>query len=231
MQRKFSIPMLAAVLLAASVVYAGEVIDRIVALVNGHVILQSHLEDDLCLEAFLSNKPVGPWTDQDRSEALGRLIDQELLREQEQVAEVPPPPPADVEKRIDEIRAQYPEAKTATEWKAELAHYGLSEKRLEERVAQQLSVLKQIDLRLRPTVQVDNNAIEKYYKEVFLPELHQKGGADVPLVQVSAQIREILVQRQMGEQFNDWIRTLRRDSKIRTTLPVDGVAVSGGGLE
>jgi hypothetical protein len=231
MQRKLFIPMLLTVVLAASVLHAGEVIDRIVALVNGHVILQSHLEDDLCLEAFLSNQPVRAWTDQDRSEALGRLIDQELLREQEQVTEVPPPPASDVDKRIAEIRAQYPDAKTDAEWKAELARYGLNEKRLQERVAQQLAVLKQIDLRLRPAVLIDNSAIEKYYKEVFLPELHEKGAADVPLAQVSAQIREILVQRQMGEQFNDWIRSLRRDSKIRTTLPVDGIAVSGGGLE
>ena len=61
---------------------AGEVIDRIVATVNGHVILQSDWEDSLRYEAFSSGRPLDRLTVNDRKAALDRLIDQELLREQ-----------------------------------------------------------------------------------------------------------------------------------------------------
>jgi len=61
---------------------AGEVIDRIVATVNGHIILQSDWNDALCFEAVLVARPVEQFTDADRRAVLDRLIDQELLGEQ-----------------------------------------------------------------------------------------------------------------------------------------------------
>src|SRR5579863_5237255 len=59
-----------------------EVIDRIVATVNGSIILQSDWDEALCYEALLTNRTVGQFTDEDRRAVLDRLIDQELLREQ-----------------------------------------------------------------------------------------------------------------------------------------------------
>src|ERR1700746_3562198 len=61
---------------------AGEVIDRIVATVNGHIILQSDWDEGLRYESFLSGRPLSLFTDEDRRAVLDRLIDQELLAEQ-----------------------------------------------------------------------------------------------------------------------------------------------------
>jgi len=61
---------------------AAEVIDRIVATVNGRVLLQSDLDEALCYDALLSNRSLANFTDDDRRAVLDRLIDQELLREQ-----------------------------------------------------------------------------------------------------------------------------------------------------
>ena len=60
---------------------AGEVIDRIVATVNGHIILQSDWDEALSYEALLSGRAVSLFTDEDRRAVLDRLIDQELLAE------------------------------------------------------------------------------------------------------------------------------------------------------
>ena len=60
---------------------AADIIDRIVATVNGHVILQSDWDDAVRFEALVDARPLAQITDQDRSRALDRLIDQELLRE------------------------------------------------------------------------------------------------------------------------------------------------------
>ena len=91
---------------------ATEVIDRIVATVNGHVILLSDWEDSLRYEAFSAGRPLAGMTAEDRKAALDRLIDQELLREQQPAADSPHASPNEVAQRVAEIRKQYPEAET-----------------------------------------------------------------------------------------------------------------------
>ena len=75
---------------------AGEVIDRIVATVNGHVILLSDWEDSLRYEAFSSGRPLDRMTPDDRKSALDHLIDQELLREQLKDSDILHPSSEDV---------------------------------------------------------------------------------------------------------------------------------------
>jgi len=216
------------VLAGTPVLYAGQVIDRIVAIVNGHVILQSQLEDGLCFEALSSARPVSSLNDDDRRAALNRLIDQELVREQTQESDLPQPAPEQVQKRIQEIRAAYPEATSDSAWQKTLARYGLDEKQVESRVALQLGLLREVDIRIRPSVQIDNERIEAYYRNVYLPELHKTGAPEVALPEVASRIREILTQAQIDELFNTWLQSLRKDSKVRTLLP-DLDQSSGGG--
>ena len=68
--------------LGASARRAGEVIDRIVATVNGHIILQSDWNDALRYEALLSGRSISQFSEDERRTVLDRLIDQELLAEQ-----------------------------------------------------------------------------------------------------------------------------------------------------
>ncbi len=83
MKRKLFTLIGAVVFLAATLpAGAGEVIDRVVATVNGHIILLSDWEDSLRYEAFSAGRPLDGVTAEDRKSALDHLIDQELLREQ-----------------------------------------------------------------------------------------------------------------------------------------------------
>jgi hypothetical protein len=61
---------------------AGDVLDRIVATVNNHIILQSEWQDAVRYEAFVSGRALDQVSSADRKTALDHLIDQELLREQ-----------------------------------------------------------------------------------------------------------------------------------------------------
>ncbi|HEV2732314.1 MAG TPA: hypothetical protein VGV15_19960, partial [Terriglobales bacterium] len=61
---------------------AADVLDRIVATVNGHIILQSDWEDEINYEMFVNGRVLSSLTRADRKASLDRLIDQELLREQ-----------------------------------------------------------------------------------------------------------------------------------------------------
>src|SRR5215467_7644225 len=69
---------------------AGDIVDRVVAVVNGHLILQSDWEEEIASEAFLNARAGDSFTADERKAALDRLIDQELLREQVRPSEPAP---------------------------------------------------------------------------------------------------------------------------------------------
>jgi hypothetical protein len=193
----------------------GEVIDRIVATVNGHIILLSDWEDSLCYEAFSSGRPVDRMTADDRKSALDHLIDQELLREQLKDSDIQHASPEEVAQRVVEIRKQYAEAETELGWHRLLDSYRLNEESLRSRVAAALDLMRLVDARLRPSVTVDSNSIESYYNQELLPQLRQSGGQTVPLVEVTAKIRELLTQKKISQLLTAWLQDLRAGSEIR----------------
>ena len=67
-------------LLCTAHLRAGQIIDRIVATVNGHIILQSDWDDAVRCEALMNGHALPQITPKDRKDVLDRLIDQELLR-------------------------------------------------------------------------------------------------------------------------------------------------------
>jgi len=199
---------------AASPARAGQVIDRIVATVNGRIILQSDWDEALSYEALLSGRALSFFTDEDRRAVLDRLIDQELLAEQMKSSFFKHASEEDAAAEIAEARKLHPEAATAEGWQALLARYGISEKALTDHVEQQIDLMRLVDAHLRPAVQIDSKSIEAYYRDKFVPQLRQNGSGDVPLADVSGQIREILTQEKVSELMASWLQSLRAESKV-----------------
>jgi peptidyl-prolyl cis-trans isomerase SurA len=226
-----SLVVLAALLVGMSLTfpraYAGDVIDRIVATVNGHIILQSDWDEALRYEAVLSGRALSLFTDEDRRAVLDRLIDQELLGEQMKSASFPHASEAEAAAQIAEARQQYPDAATDEGWRARLARYGLTEKALVTHVQQQIDLMRLVDAHLRPAVQIDSKTIEAYYRDKFVPQLKQSGAEQVPLEDVSAKIRELLTEEKVNELMVSWLQSLRSESKVSiagvTESPGEGV--------
>lgn len=215
---KRTIPVVALVLLVSALTPAlasSEVIDRIVATVNGRVILQSDWDDALCYQALLTNRTLSQFNDDDRRAVLDRLIDQELLREQMKSADFPHATDAEAAARVADARKQYPQAASSEGWQALLASYHLTEKDLLARVRQQIDLMRLVDARLRPAVQIDSKSIEAYYRDQFVPKLKKSGASDVPLADVSAKIRELLTEQKVSELLVSWLQTLRSEGQVR----------------
>jgi peptidyl-prolyl cis-trans isomerase SurA len=193
---------------------SAEVIDRIIATVNGHIILESDWDEALCYEALLSNRNLDQFTDDDRRAVLDRLIDQELLREQMKSADFPHATDAEVTARVADARNQYAQAASGEAWRALLAQYHLAEKDLFTHVRQQIDVMRLVDARLRPAVEIDSKSIEAYYRDQFVPRLKQSGASEVPLAEVSAKIRELLTQEKVSELLVSWLQTLRSEGQV-----------------
>jgi hypothetical protein len=194
---------------------AGDVLDRIVATVNNHIILQSEWQDAVRYEAFVAGRALDRVQAADRKAALDHLIDQELLREQMRSSGFPHAGSEEVEKSLQEIRKRYA-ADAEAGWDAALKRYGLTEQELKKRVALQVDLLGLVDSRLRPNVVIDSKSIESYYSHELLPQLRQSGAEQVPLAQLTPKIRELLTQQKMNELLVAWLQDLRSGSRIRT---------------
>jgi peptidyl-prolyl cis-trans isomerase SurA len=209
-----ALAMLVAALFLAYTHAGAEVIDRIVATVNGSVILQSDLDEAACYDALLNNRALADFSDEDRRAILDRLVDQQLLRGQLKSADFPHATESEVTARIAEARKQYPQALTDDAWRALLARYHITEKDFFAHVQQQIDLMRLVDARLRPAVQIDAKSIEAYYRDQFVPKLKQSGASEVPLAEVSGKIRELLTQQKVSEMLVSWLHTLRSEGEV-----------------
>ncbi len=193
---------------------AGQIVDRMVANVNGHVLLQSDWEEELAFEAFLNGGAPDIFTSEERKAALDRLIDQELLREQVRPSEGPPA--EQVAARIAEIRKVRPDSASDDGWRNSLQRYGLTQAVLEKRLGESIQLMRLVEARLRPSVQIDQKAVESYYHEQLLPELKKAGSREVALPEVFGHIRDLLSEQRLNQLLTGWLASLRSTSRIQT---------------
>jgi SurA-like protein len=213
MQRLFQLALIAVCL--GGMVQAGEVLDRIVAIVNNTPIFQSEWELALRCEALLDGRNPESFNDREQRAVFERLVDQELLEEQMRGFMMAPVSDEEVSARLQDVRSQIPATKSDEDWAKILVSAGVTDEELNARIRTQLQVLRFLDTRFRPTVRVDYRTIQKYYREQFLPELQKRGGREMPLSEAAPKIREILTQQRMDEQVTSWLQTLREQADIR----------------
>lgn len=210
---------------------AGDIVDKIVAKVNGHPVLKSDWEEEVAFEAFVNGRGMDTLSSSEQKAALERLIDQELLREQ--VRPSTPAPRDAVASKIGELRKLYPNAVGEDEWRAILSRYGITQSALEKRLGDDIQLMRLVEERLRPSIHVDAGSVETYYHEHLLPELRKKGSGEVPLAEVSPRIKALLAEQKLNELIAGWIQSLRSESRIVSPGAVgeNGAAsgVPGGG--
>jgi len=198
----------------AALAVGGQVIDRVVTNVNGHVVLQSDWEQEVAFEAFSNARDPDSFTSAERNAALNRLIDRELLREQLRPSH--PAPPEQVAARVAEVRKVHPDCTTDDGWRAKLQRYGLTQSALEKRLAEQIQLMKLVEDRLRPSIQIDQQAVETYYHDQLLPDMKRAGSVATPLTEVFGRIKDLLAERKMNELLSGWLASLRSGSHILT---------------
>ena len=217
MKRRVLIFATAAALLAGCrPAQAGDTLDRIVATVNGHIILESDWVDALRYEAFVDGRASDQFPASERKAALDRLIDQELLQEQMRSSDFQPVSDETVQQRIQEIRARYLGTGTEQGWQDVLTRSGLTADELKRHVSLQLDLMRLVDTRLRPNVSIDFKSIESYYNQELVPQLRQAGKGEVPLAEAIPKIKELLTQEKMNQLLVAWLQNLRSGSEIQT---------------
>ena len=220
---------LAGLMLGIAAIQSQVVVDRIVAVVNKRVIMESKLDEEVRLGRLLQGKPpAGAKLDPaEASFTLEQLIDRALLEQQILHGDMETPSPEEVARRVNEIRSRTPGLETEEGWRARLAADDLTQQDVERRIVSEYSVLHYIDVRFRNLVRVDKAAIAAFYQDKFLPELRHRGVPEPPLAEVSDKIEKVLVEQRVDEMLNDWLKTLRAQAQIENLLSLTNAPGTG----
>jgi len=203
------------VVAGCSLLSAPEVIDRIVATVNRHAILQSEWDEAVGFECLMNRSRLQDVTEGSRIQTLERLIDQELIAEQMSASSLVPATAEDIASRVHDLRQTVPAWKTDDGWRSALASYGLTEADVEERTGVQVNLSRYIDLRFRPEIHIERRAMNDYYRQQLLPQMRAAGWPDTPFDQVAPKIEQLLIEQRMNELQDEWLRALRLQADIQ----------------
>jgi parvulin-like peptidyl-prolyl isomerase len=201
-----------------------QVVDRMVAVVNKHVILESELDQAARMECLLQGKPVEKMTPEERAVVLDRLIDRSLLDQQIMNPSMFDPTAEELAEKIKEVRSEV-SAATDERWQALLAGYGLTRRDMEDQLTSEFRILRFVDLRFRGLVHIQKEDIASYYQGTLLPEVRKRNAPEPKLADVSDKIEQILVEQNIDSQLNEWLKILHAQAHIEKMAPI--AAASG----
>jgi hypothetical protein len=186
-----------------------EVIDRLLAVVDGQVITLSDVQGGTTLglvEAGPAADPVGA--------VLDRLIERALMLAE--VDRYQPPEPAEdqVAARLAGVRRRFP---SETALKAALDASAFTEARLAEFVRNDLRIERYLEQRFPATAQPSDDEVTEYYRT--RASEFASGGAVPPLEQVRPQVRQRLAAERRAALVADWVGGLRRRANIVRLYP------------
>lgn len=199
--------------------FGADVLDRIVAVVNGRPVLQSDLDDAVRYEELRLGAPAGSASPQQRRQALDRLIDREIIRQQ--MESLYTPSQQEIAQYRQNIRELFPAAKTDAQWEQVIRSYGFGTAELDATIASELQTLRFVEIRLQPTVRVERDEIEAYYREKLVPQLHARGATPDPLPQVAGRIEQVILEEKKTRIFDAWMTNLRTQSTIKVLAADD----------
>ena len=185
------------VLLSVAPLPAQEVIDRIVARVETDVIL---LSDIRLLERYQVLVDGKAQTDADN---LDHLIDQWIVRNEASAARTPSPSDQDVDRGLQRLQQSFA---SKEDYQARRKLAGLSEEDVRKLTADQIYLNNYLDSRFRPSVQVDEQAVQDFYQNAVLPRAKARGQNPPSLEAAHDYIEEALVQRGINEQADRWLK-------------------------
>jgi len=204
----------------AGVVRAQQVVDKMVATVNGGVRTELITYSDLLWQLAL--QPDTP-LDNPRSEELNRalrlLIDQRLiLQEAEKLPTIVPTP-----KEIADARAELARHFASEPvFRERLQRVGLTSEKLDEIIDQRLRMEKYLDFRFRNFVVISQKEIADYYRDVYVARFRARNPGRIvpPLEQVRDEIEKTMMESKIESDTDEFLDTLHERAEIVTLNPV-----------
>lgn len=179
------------------------------ATVNGELITESDVCWELALDPDL--QPLNLSAENKRL-MLERVIDQRILGQE--AAKIPQNSPTDaqiLDYRNRELVARFGSQEVLL---SRTRAVGLDATTLREIISKRLVLLKYIDFRFRAFVLVQPGEIERYYREVALPRMKNRGGNIRSLDELRGEIEKLLSEEKINGELDRFLDEARDKAQI-----------------
>jgi peptidyl-prolyl cis-trans isomerase SurA len=199
----------------------GVVLDRVVAVVNGDIILESDVDEERRFEEIQPYRSVNNFT---RERAVERLIDRTLILQQAALEPEDAVSDKEVDAQLSTLRSDIPMCKeygceTDAGWQKFIGEHGFTVAEFRERWRKRMELLKFIEVRFRNGITISDDEIKSYYETVMLPEYAKRNVTPPKVETISKRIEEVLLQQQVGALLEDWLKSLRAQGNVRMMTP------------
>lgn len=185
-------------------VLRGEIIDRVLAVVDNSVITQSDV-----VAAMRLGLEKAPGAADPTSAVLDSLIERRLMLAEAERYAPPEPSDADVNLRLEQVRLSFP---SADAFRAVLAQTGLDEAQLRRHVRDDLRIDAYLQQRFGSAVQPSEEQTLDYYRAH--PDQFSRAGTLRPYDDAHDDARRALVAERRRALIRDWVAGLRRRADI-----------------
>jgi hypothetical protein len=191
---------------------AQQLIDRIAARIESDIILLSDVRELSRYQLFVDGK-----AESDRA-ILDRLVDQWIVRNEAKAAMFPQPSDEDVDRSLRRLKRSF---STPEEFEERKKQSGLTDEDILRMLKSQSYLSNYLDSRFRPSIQIDEQAIEDFYKTRVVPRAESRGQTPPTIEAAHDFIQEALVQRAINVQADKWLKESRARVHVDNLLGED----------
>jgi hypothetical protein len=198
-----------------------QVVDRIVVRIEDDIITLSEMRELAGYQQLVDGKA------EPDDQILSELIEQWVVNGEATAAQFPSPADSEVDREVARIESHFvdspggtPSQLSGQTYAQRLAVLEMTPETVRHMVEREIFLARYLDYKFRPSVQVEDAAIETYYKRELLPELAAKKQPVPSLDDVREQIREVLVQRGISERASTWFD----ETKSRLNIEIEPAA-------
>lgn len=174
------------------------IVDRVAVSINRQVITDAQVIEDVRLQAFIEGVPVDLSLDNKRK-AADRLVDQLLIRRELEFTRFAGTSEGEIAPVLKTLEPRF----------GELSKYGVSIDDVKRHIAWTLTLLRFIEFRFQPSVQISAAQLRQEYERQLRdhPSL-------APFEQVQGDIEKIVRQRIVDSALDRWLGEVRTQNTI-----------------
>jgi hypothetical protein len=196
----------------ADVAYGAVVLDRVAIIVGRRVVKASDVDRDLRASQFVNGEPLN-LSPEAKRKITERLVDQELIRQEIMGGGYNRPTEQEALVFVQQLKKDRAQGSDA-QFAAALAKYGLTEEQLRQYLHWQLTVLRFIDERFRPSVLVTDEDVKAYYDQ-NRAQLEKAYPRNSTFEALDPRIRDVISGERVNKLFNEWLDQVRRNIRIQ----------------
>jgi parvulin-like peptidyl-prolyl isomerase len=189
---------------------SARLVDRIVARIEGDIILQSQVRELGAFQQLIEGRA------ESDDKLLDELIEQWVVETEATASHFPQPAQSEVDRELARLMGQFA---NPDKYASRLNELGLSGAEVRQMLSRQIYDERYVDYKFRPSVQVEAADIDEYYKKELLPDLEKKNQPVPAATAVEEQIRELLIQRGISDLTAKWLDDTRSRLKIEIKTP------------